>query len=200
MLALAAKALYLPYAARLAALALGYFVVAKATLVFAIPPGYATAVWPPSGIALAAILFWGVRCWPGIWLGAALTNYSIDLSMPAALGIAAGNTLEAVCAVWLVEAFLEGDTELRRPEAVFLFALLAALASVIAATAGVTALLVTGAMPVEQYLANWYTWWQGDTTGILIVTPCVLVWSRAARSGETQIGRASCRERVYVLV
>ena len=70
-------------------------------LVFAIPPGYATAVWLPSGLAAAAVVSWGARCWPGIWAGAALANFSVNLSIPAAIGIATGNTLEALCAGYL---------------------------------------------------------------------------------------------------
>ena len=104
--------------------------MAKASLVFAIPPGYATAVWPPSGIALAVLLLWGVRWWPGVWLGAALTNYTVELSIPAALGIATGNTLEALCAVRLASQFLDRDAMIRQPEAAFLFAACAALAEV----------------------------------------------------------------------
>src|SRR5262245_53071071 len=87
---------------QLGAIALGYFVAAKASLVFAIPPGYATAIWPPSGIALATLLLFGLRAWPGIWLGAALTNFSVELSVPAAASIATGNALEGVCAAWLI--------------------------------------------------------------------------------------------------
>jgi len=177
-----------PHWARLGVLALCYFAAAKVSLVFAIPPGYATAVWPPSGIALAALLLWGVRAWPGVWLGAALTNYSIDLSMPAALGIATGNTLEGVCAALLVSRLTGSNAEFRHPETVFGFAAVAALASAVASSVGVWSLYFTGAVTGEQFLGNWYTWWQGDTTGILLVTPCVLAWARGARDGETRAG------------
>src|SRR5712692_7294070 len=178
----------IPHWARLGALALFYFAAAKVSLVFAIPPGYATAVWPPSGIALAALLLWGVRAWPGVWLGAALTNYSIDLSMPAALGIATGNTLEGVCAAWLVSRLTDRNAEFTQPEAVFVFAAIAGVASAVAATAGVSSLYITGAVAAEQYLGNWYTWWQGDATGILLVTPCILAWTRDANDREPRAG------------
>src|SRR5712692_5657648 len=178
----------IPHWARLGALALFYFAAAKASLVFAIPPGYATAVWPTSGIALAALLLWGTRAWPGVWLGAALTNYTVDLSIPAALGIATGNTLEGVCAAWLVSRLTDRNAEFRQPETVFGFAAVASLASAVAATAGVSSLYFAGAVAGEQFLGNWYTWWQGDTTGILLVTPCILAWARGARDGETRAG------------
>ena len=73
-----------------------YFAAAKLSLMLAIPPGYATAVWPPSGLALAAILLAGNRVWPGIWLGAALANVTVQSSALAAVFIGSGNTLEAV--------------------------------------------------------------------------------------------------------
>jgi integral membrane sensor domain MASE1 len=182
------KAFAVPHWVRLGAVAFCYFAAAKASLIFAIPPGYATAIWAPSGIALAVLLLSGARAWPGVWLGAALTNYSIDLSMPAALGIATGNTLEGICAAWLVSRLAERSAEFMQPERVFMFAAVAALASTVAATAGVGSLYMVGAMDGEQVLGNWYTWWQGDTTGILLVTPCILAWARHAADGETRAG------------
>jgi PAS domain S-box-containing protein len=180
MAAVALRLAAFPHAARLALLALAYFAAAKASLVFAIPPGYATAVWLPSGIAVAAVVRWGPHCWPGLWLGAALANFSVNLSIPAAVGIATGNTLEALCAGFFVAPLFAGDA-FRRPEQVFLFAMLAAVASAIAATVGTGALWLTGEIAPGSLVANWYTWWQGDATGILVLTPCVLAWAQPAR-------------------
>jgi integral membrane sensor domain MASE1 len=168
----------MPQWLRLGLLALGYFAAAQASLVFAIPPGYATAIWPPSGIALAALLLWGPRACPGVWLGALLTNYAVDLSMPAAFGIATGNTLEALCACWLMNRWTERNAEFRQPESVFLFAAIAALASVVAASFGVASLYAVDKVGAAELAGNWYTWWQGDFSGILLVTPCLLAWSR----------------------
>jgi integral membrane sensor domain MASE1/signal transduction histidine kinase len=189
MTAVALRFAAIPHAARLAVLALAYFAAAKASLVFAIPPGYATAVWLPSGIAVAAVILWGSRCWPGLWLGAALANFTIGLSMPAALVIATGNTLEALCAGWLVARLVDRDAGFPRPEEVFQFAAVAAAASVLAATAGAGALSLIGAIPDGEFLANWYTWWQGDTTGILVVAPCVLAWAGAERPTQRPLHR-----------
>jgi len=60
------------YLAQVALIAAAYFAVARLSLVLAIPPGYATAVWPPSGIALAAVYCLATEFWPGVWIGAAL--------------------------------------------------------------------------------------------------------------------------------
>jgi hypothetical protein len=107
---MAARLLRLPtilYPALVVALATTYFVTAKASLLLAIPPGYATAVWPPSGIALAALLLYGTRLWPGVWLGAALANFTIDHSVGLTCVIATGNTLEVVCAAWLAQRLMD---------------------------------------------------------------------------------------------
>ena len=86
---------WVPYVGQVSLLAVVYFAAAKGSLVLAIPPGYATAVWPPSGIALAAVMLLGNRVWPGIWLGAALVVFGfwprlildfIDVASQAYLG------------------------------------------------------------------------------------------------------------------
>src|SRR5712692_4425595 len=73
-----------PYLAQVTLIAVAYFVAARLSLAVAIPPGYATAVWPPSGIALAAVLLLGNRIWLGIWLGASLVNVTVQSSFVAA--------------------------------------------------------------------------------------------------------------------
>src|SRR6186997_2491575 len=121
---MAARLLRLPtilYPALVVALATTYFVTAKLSLPLAIPPGYATAVWPPSGIALAALLLLGPRLWPGVWLGAALVNATVELSWLAAAIIATGNTLEALAAAALIRRDAGVPTRFRRGEHVFGF-------------------------------------------------------------------------------
>ena len=65
---------------RVVILAAGYTLTGIVGLSLAIPPGYATAVWPPSGIALAAVLLWGPRVWPGIVAGSVLVNVAVALT------------------------------------------------------------------------------------------------------------------------
>src|SRR5262249_29406929 len=79
-----------------------YFVAGKIGLSLAFVHASATAVWPPTGIALAALLLYGYPAWPGVFLGAFLVNVTTAGSVGSSLGIAAGNTLEAVIGVWLV--------------------------------------------------------------------------------------------------
>src|SRR5438034_2933580 len=68
----------------------------------------ASAVWPPTGIALAALLLFGLRLWPGIFIGAFLVNITTQGSVLTTLGIAMGNTLEGIAGAWLVKCFAKG--------------------------------------------------------------------------------------------
>jgi diguanylate cyclase (GGDEF)-like protein len=169
---------WLPHLAQVTLLAAAYFMAAKASLVFAIPPGYATAVWPPSGIALAAILIFGRRVWPGVWLGAALVNLTVASSPFAAVAIGSGNTLEALAGAALIQRHIAAAPPyFDRARNVVRFVAYAAMCSTVAATVGVSSLVAEGAVPWPEFAANWGTWWHGDTAGIIIVTPLILTWS-----------------------
>jgi diguanylate cyclase (GGDEF)-like protein/PAS domain S-box-containing protein len=159
-----------------------YFAAAKVSLLLAIPPGYATAVWPPSGIALAAALALGNRVWPGIWIGAALVNLTVESSWLASVLIGTGNTLEALAGATLVRRFIGVPYRFERGEDVVKFIALSALSATVAATVGTMPLVFGHPLPSPQVFANWWTWWQGDVSGIVVVAPLILSWS--ARDAE----------------
>jgi PAS domain S-box-containing protein len=163
-------------AARVVGLAAAYFAAAKLSLLLAIPPGYATAVWPPSGIALAAILLLGAEVWPGVWLGAALSNVTVAGSPLLALLIATGNTLEALVASRWIRHALKHPLRFTRVEDVARFVACCAASALLAAAVGVTALAATAAIPWSDYMLNAWTWWQGDASGMIIFAPLVLTW------------------------
>jgi PAS domain S-box-containing protein len=160
-----------------------YLVGAFVGLKFAIPPGNATAIWPPSGIALAGVLLLGPWALPGIWLGATLANLTTTATFPVAAAIGLGNTLEAFIGARLLRR--SGRTAaacFRDPKGVFAFATIAVVASIAAATVGVVVLKAAGHLPWPSLAFNWVTWWLGDIAGIVIVTPfLVAVWG-ASRS------------------
>ena len=164
------------YFGQVALLAAVYFAAAKLSLFLAIPPGYATAVWPPSGIALAATLFLGNRVWPGIWIGAAVVNFTVNFSVVAAVLIGSGNALEAVIGAALIRRFVSVPFRFDRAEDVVTFVAAAVLSATVAATIGQAPLAFSHALPWPEAFWNWLTWWQGDTTGMIIVTPLLLSW------------------------
>ena len=157
-------------------LAVTYASAAALSLLVAIPPGYACALWPPAGIALAACLVFGPRVWPGIVVGAAVANLGV-IGTPAlsALSIGAGNAAEAVIAAWLLQRADDGG--LAAPAGVWRFAAVAFIAPLAAATNGVATLALAGQLPWAEAPLHWLTWWLGDATGIVIVTPLLLSWS-----------------------
>ncbi|MGH7843639.1 MAG: MASE1 domain-containing protein [Candidatus Binatia bacterium] len=153
-----------------------YFCAGKLGLSLAFLHASASAVWPPSGIALAILLLWGYRAWPGIFLGAFLVNITTQGSLATTLGIAAANSLEALSGAWLVNRFANGLRAFEQAPNIFKFALAAALSTVVSATFGVTSLTLGGFARWEQYPVIWLTWWLGDTVGDLLVAPLVVVW------------------------
>lgn len=147
-----------------------------------IPPGYSSPLWPPAGIALAALLICGRRLWPGVWLGALLielataTNFSGQLNtsgIAAALLIACGSTLQAVIAASLSEKYLQpGLPKLETPRAILAFFVLAGpLACLAAPSFGVAALYGLGLMPGDELQNSWRNWWIGDSLGVMVIAP-----------------------------
>ena len=158
-------------------LAVVYIVAGKLSLRLAYIHPSATVVWPPTGIALAALLVLGSHFWPALFLGAFIVNITTAGSVATCLGIAAGNTLEAVIGCWLVNRFASGHAAFDTPRGVFRFAGLAALAgTAVSATFGVTSLWLGGYAPRSDYASIWVTWWLGDASGALIVAPLLVLW------------------------
>ena len=144
--------------------------------------GYATWVWPPSGIALAALLLFGKKLWPGIFIGAFFVNYSLPVStLLTALGIATGNTLEIIVAVWLLEKLTRFSSSFEKLENVLSLVFVAAIFSpVVAATVGIYTLSFSGTLQNEMLFSTWIAWWAGDFMGILMFCPLVLICANPA--------------------
>lgn len=147
----------------------------------ALEPGHATPVWPPSGVALAALLIGGVRLWPVIPVGALLLTWSAGPPPTLALiAIPIGNTAEALLAYYFLRrAGFSAKMESVRDVRLLLFwgAMIPPIAS---ATIGSSTLVASGAIEPGLLPETWWTWWSGDALGILIVTPLILVWSGAS--------------------
>lgn len=162
-----------------------YYVAGRLGLLLAIPPGYATAVWPPSGIALAAVLLGGMRLAPGVWLGSFLINIgtefswqSLGVSLGVPVTIALGATLQAMLGAWLIRRRGYRINLLAAGSDVVPLLLLGGpLACLTSATLGVGGLWLAGRVPFEAVPFSWWTWWIGDSIGVLLFTPLVLIWA-----------------------
>ena len=161
-----------------AGLAAVYFLACKLGLKLAVVHPSATAVWPGTGIALAALLLFGYAVWPGVFLGAFAVNLATAGSIVSSVGIASGNTLEALVGAYLITKFANGLKVFDRAEDIFKFFLLTcALATTIGASVGTASLFLTGFSRGAQPGPFWLTWWLGDMAGAVLVTPCFLLWS-----------------------
>ena len=169
------------YVLSVLALAALYLAVAKLGLEMDPVSGFATVVWPPTGLALAALLVGGRRLWPGVALGAFLVNWWIGAPVPTALGIAAGNTLEAVIGAFALER-VEFRRSLDRLRDVLALIGFAALAStLVSATVGVGSLFLGGIVGRDRLFETWRAWWVGDVIGDLVVAPVLLAWASHPR-------------------
>jgi PAS domain S-box-containing protein len=163
--------------AEAALLAAAYFLAARLALLMAIPPGYATPIWPSSGLALAALLLGGSRLWPGVWLGSAAAYLTIETSLIASAVIATGSTVQALAGAALVRRHIGVPQRFRRAEEVVKFVAIAALVSTIAPTCGLLPLGLMHPMSGLEAFWNWWTWWQGDASGTILVAPLILSWA-----------------------
>lgn len=166
------EAVDLRFASACVGLALVYFAAAKLGLALAFATPNVTAVWPPTGIALAALVLGGRRFWPGVAGGAFLANVTTDVPLYTTLGITVGNTLEAVVGAALLER-VGFRTSLERVRDVVALATLGGIVSTtISATIGVASLAVGGALS-EDLASVWGVWWLGDMGGDLLVAPLI---------------------------
>jgi signal transduction histidine kinase/CheY-like chemotaxis protein len=179
-------------------LAAVYVAAGKFGLLFAFVHASASPVWPPSGLAIAAVLLLGRWVWPAVFVGAFLVNVTTAGSAVSSLGIAAGNTLEALLAGYLVGRFASGPAAFERARDIFVFAGLAGFVSTAAsASIGVASLVAGGFASFAAAPRIWWTWWLGDLAGALIVTPAIVLWFRtrplgfADRAAETALALAS---------
>ena len=159
-------------------IAVVYFASAELGLSLASVHTNVSPVWPPTGIAIASLLIFGWRVWPAVLVGAFAANLPTHISMPTALGIALGNTLEALVAYSLLSKRSWRPKSLNSVAGVLRFVLYAAvLAPMLSATIGNLSLCLGGAALWRNFPALWITWWLGDCFGALIIAPLLLAWS-----------------------
>ena len=171
-------------------LAAEYYLLGWLALLSAVPPSYAASVWPSAGIALVGLLHFGDRAWPGVLLGSFLLSLQVTVGTTgdlgaaaiAASGIAAGATAQALAGAALVRrcSLAAGTAGLGRIAA--MLALAGPVACLIAASAGIGTLWLTGVLARGDAGFNWFTWWVADSIGALIGLPLYLLWTADPRS------------------
>jgi len=168
------------------AVMLFYVISGYLGLMLAVPPGYATAIWAPSGIALGAVLVWGLRTLPGIFAGSFLLNFFVTMTntgggvelvtIMTGLITGTGATLQALTGWYLIKRYVGFSNPLHMPKDILVFALLSGPAAcLVAATVSNTGLYMEGVISGSNIAINWVTWWMGDIIGVLIMTPVFLI-------------------------
>ena len=165
------------HAAILLGVSLIYFGCAKAGLLLASINPSATPIWPPTGLALSAVLLLGYRIFPAILLGAFLANATTAGSIATSSAIAVGNTLECLVGAWLINRWSGGTATFNTAGGVTRFALISLSATTISALIGVSSLTLAGYTDPGRFLPVWMTWWFGDVAGALVVTPVITLWA-----------------------
>jgi signal transduction histidine kinase/CheY-like chemotaxis protein len=170
--------------ARATALTLLYVLAAEVGLTVAFVNHTISPVWPPTGVAVAALTLWGPRWWPAITLGAFWANTAIDQPAVVALSIAFGNTLEAVLGGMLLRRLgIRG--ELTGPRDAVAVLAIAAVVPLPSATGGVVTLALAGVLPWSQFALAYLVWWVGDAMGVLLLVPVVVGWLGQPARTET---------------
>jgi signal transduction histidine kinase/CheY-like chemotaxis protein len=173
-----------------------YFGAARYGWLLAAAPTGVSPFWPPAGIALALLLLWGRRVWPGILLGALVTDISLDLSWRSILVGATANTVEPLVAATMLARWPGFDSRLERPRDLTALLLSAALATLIGAligTAGLWLVGITYPKGVMSFVTRLSTWWLGDVMGVLVLAPPLLIWGRTRPSWPTLPDSAALR-------
>lgn len=165
------------------AVACSYAVLGKLSLLLAIPPGYATAIFPPAGIAFGCLWLYGRHYWPAVFVGSLLLNLWVGwshqdlpqtpmIAIATAVGLALGAAGQALCSVSLLQHFLGRQSALTKDADIFKFMLIAGPGGcLINASWSISVLSVLGVLPITNVGYSWFHWWVGDAIGVLITAP-----------------------------
>jgi two-component sensor histidine kinase/integral membrane sensor domain MASE1 len=154
-----------------------YFVSGRLGLALAFINPSVSSVWPPTGIAIAALFILGDRVWPAIFLGAFLVNLTTTGTFFTSLGIGCGNTIEAVLGVYFINRFIPDRNIFFRPLDVVKYSFFTGIvATYVSAGVGITCLFLSGQLAANLILPVGLTWWLGDIGGALIIAPFLILW------------------------
>jgi signal transduction histidine kinase len=168
------------YAAGVLVLAAAYYGSAKIGQTLRYTASVA-AIWPPAGLGIAALYLYGLRFWPGVFLGELVVNGELlvdDTALPlgSLIGQQAGNMAEIVVGALLLRRLIGRRAGLDRAEHVGGMLAALGIATAISATFGTTSMLLGDVIEESEAPTFWRTWWLGDTAGALVVLPLALAW------------------------
>lgn len=164
------------YVATLAAIAIAYYVAGRFGQSLSFTETGITALWPPTGIAVAALILWGYRVWPGIFIGAMITNALSNHALLFPALISVGNVLGPVLTRYALDRF-GFDKTFASTRDVFSLIAFGVVGMVVTASNGVAMLCRFGDLPWSLYGTVWKTWWFGDVMGVIVFTPLILGWA-----------------------
>ena len=188
------------YFAELALFGFAYFLVSRIGLAFLVP-GQVSEIWPATGVAIAILTLRGRRLWPAIFLGAWLSTLSA-VPWYTAIGIALGDTLEALLAATLL-SLAEFRPALKRiRDVAALFVLASVLSSMVNATIGVLSLCLSHLRPWSEFRNLWWPFWSGDAIATLVVSPVIFTWTAQVRQGwqVRRLGEAAVLTGILILL
>lgn len=141
--------------------------------------GSVALVWPPAGIALAAILLFGYRFWPGVALGAVLFSFTNGVPLGFfTLGTAIGNTLGAIVCVFLLRRVSSFDRAMERTADVTAYIGFACfLGTTVNAAFNVVGLAYAGNVAWDALFPTLLQWWVPNALAALVVTPFLVTWA-----------------------
>ncbi|MEV7550340.1 MASE1 domain-containing protein [Amycolatopsis sp. NPDC089917] len=166
-----------------------YFAAGQIGIQWAIVRDQISPLWPAAGVALAVPMLLGPRYWPGIFLGALLTNIALGPSLLTVLMISSGNTIGPMLAYAVMRRLGFRDQLDRLPDAVFLVAIGAAGGTAVSAVLGTGVLTLDGALSPGDFWATALVWWTGDAMGVLTVTPLLLLAPRFRLPAQVPLTR-----------
>jgi PAS domain S-box-containing protein len=173
------------------ALPLAYVISGRLGLLLAVPPGYATAVFLPAGIAMAAMFMAGWATLPGtflgsfvlnVWIGYVLAGHFYLTALVAALGIAFASVMQAAVGGAVLRKVIGYPAQFDNSRELSLFLLLSPIFCLLSATISIAVLWALGAAQRADLITNWTTWWAGDALGVLVTLPLMLIMAGEPRA------------------
>jgi integral membrane sensor domain MASE1 len=163
------------YAFRFILIFASYYITGHLGLKIDAENDFATLIWAPSGIALAALYVWGTDYWPAVFLSATLVNVAQHATIFSDVAIGIGNVAEVILGVYILKKYKQFDTSLSKLSDIIAIIIAAIVTSIPDAFIGTAVCWMESVTAAGGVASTWKAWWLGDTMGIMIVAPLIFV-------------------------